>query len=206
MIQLFFNRAINKFYYLIGRRLDSLFISRENVPIIISNNCWGAGIYQNLKMQYITPFVGLYILPDDYVKLVKGFERYINAEIIISKVDDYPIGKLDDITIYFLHYSNAEEAKIKFARRMKRLKKELGKRNLLFKFCDVDFTNEDSFELISSFHHHASVHGSAISFSKSQLDIDNNFRVNGIKTPNGVELFNQRYKYLVFFKFIKSLR
>ena len=36
---------------------------------VVSNNCWGAHIYQALGVPYATPFVGLFIPPADYLEL-----------------------------------------------------------------------------------------------------------------------------------------
>jgi uncharacterized protein (DUF1919 family) len=38
---------------------------------IVSNNCWGAHIYQNLGEPYRTPFVGLFLAPECYLRLLK---------------------------------------------------------------------------------------------------------------------------------------
>ena len=37
---------------------------------LISNNCWGAHIYQDLGIAYETPFVGPFLDPDSYLNLL----------------------------------------------------------------------------------------------------------------------------------------
>lgn len=76
---------------------------------IISNNCWGGHVYQDLDLEYLTPFVGLYFHLPCYLKLLKNFEHYMNQQLtftdksIYEKADSkreenyYPLGKLDDI-------------------------------------------------------------------------------------------------------------
>lgn len=48
---------------------------------IISNNCWGAFVYQKFNLQYNTPFVGLFLFAPDYIKLLKNFENMINNKL-----------------------------------------------------------------------------------------------------------------------------
>ncbi|HEU6731117.1 TPA: DUF1919 domain-containing protein, partial [Streptococcus pneumoniae] len=52
---------------------------------IISNNCVGGLIYRQLGFQYRTPFVGLFILPDDYYKLTKHFRYYMEQELVFEE-------------------------------------------------------------------------------------------------------------------------
>lgn len=52
---------------------------------IVSNNCVGGLIYKQLGFQYRTPFVGLFILPDDYYKLTKDFRYYMEQELVFEE-------------------------------------------------------------------------------------------------------------------------
>ena len=107
---------------------------------VISNNCWGAGIYQDLKIGYNTPFVGLFLYAQDYIALLQDF-RHVMAmplEIRRSRFGDrkYPVGALGDIEIHFLHYATGDEAITKWTARTARLPKD---DNALFiKICDRD--------------------------------------------------------------------
>lgn len=102
---------------------------------IISNNCWGGHVYRYFNMEYLSPTIGLYFYAHDYIKFCQNLKHYINSELKFityteSKYCDdlvahgnttCPIGKLDDIEIVFLHYSNAEEALKKWNRRKERI-------------------------------------------------------------------------------------
>ena len=48
---------------------------------IISNNCSGARIQQDLKMQYQSPTINLQILPEEYPKFCKNLKRYLSCNI-----------------------------------------------------------------------------------------------------------------------------
>ena len=115
---------------------------------IISNNCWAGWVYRRYNIEYKTPTVGLFIMPDDYIIFLKDLKKYINMDVKFIKPEDskykkyisskdkrfgdYPIGKLNDIEIHFLHYKSPEEAYEKWNRRKRRINYE----NLIVKFND----------------------------------------------------------------------
>ena len=125
---------------------------------IISNNCWGGGVYEDLNIPYKTPFVGLFIMAPDYIKLLKNLKYYISLPLTFveeSKYERinieregqhgfYPIGKLEDIEIFFMHYASKEEALEKWERR----KARINWNNLYIKLCDNDFC---TYELAKEF-------------------------------------------------------
>lgn len=108
---------------------------------IISNNCWGGMIYSKYGLKYQSPTVGLYILGHDFVKLCSDWKAYFNKELEfiswesstqyanLKGKDPYPVAKLGDIEIYFMHYHSEEEARQKWERRRKRINPE----HMLFK-------------------------------------------------------------------------
>lgn len=123
---------------------------------IISNNCFAGWVYRTYNLPYNTPTVGLFIMPECYLKFVISLKYYIdkNIEFIkpneskykeyleknVSKFGHYPIGKLEDIEIHFLHYKTEEEAKEKWERR----KKRINYNKIIFKFNDQNgCTKED---------------------------------------------------------------
>ncbi|MBO7913689.1 DUF1919 domain-containing protein [Vibrio sp. G41H] len=202
---LVYSKVKKRIISLIGIAIDRYFINEDNCPVIISNNCWGSGLYKNIRVEYLTPFVGLYILPKDYVALVKDFDLFLNSKMHYHMGLKYPIGNVNGVTIHFLHYRSVNEAKDKFSRRLSRMKSELNNNRLLvFKFCDVDFADDDNEKLIYDFHKYADLHGKSISFSRSDIQLRNSFKVNHKKTPNGIELFNNRYAYKNFHKVLKQ--
>ena len=116
---------------------------------IVSNNCYAGWIYRYFDLPYKTPTVGLFIMPDDYIKLVYNLKYYFNEASLKfiepntskykvdisereSRFGSYPIGLLDDIEIHFLHYKTKEEAYSKWVRRLKRFNWD----NVIIKFSD----------------------------------------------------------------------
>ena len=133
---------------------EGLFAKRRGASLkkkkftIISNNCWGGYIYRVFNSQYQSPTVGLFIMPNDYIKFVNNLEHYIkdcklsfikpeeshNYKELLGheKFGEYPIGVLDDVEICFMHYKTEKEALEKWTRRCKRIAWD----NLIIKFCD----------------------------------------------------------------------
>jgi uncharacterized protein (DUF1919 family) len=113
---------------------------------IVSNNCWGAEIYKELGIAYNTPFVGLYLFPEDYIQLLKNLHKYLNTKLIftdkskylVANIDrqtsKYPIGLLNDVEIHFKHYKSQNEARNKWERRIKRVNYD----SLFVEFSDRD--------------------------------------------------------------------
>jgi uncharacterized protein (DUF1919 family) len=99
-----------------------------DVPFcIISDDCWGAEVYRHLNRAYNTPFVGLMVGPDDYLRLLADLERYLAQPMTFR--DEwghfagrrYPVGLLDDVELHLLHYGSTEEAAEKWKRRVARI-------------------------------------------------------------------------------------
>lgn len=118
---------------------------------IISNNCWGSFIYQKYGLKYRTPTVGLYILGHDFVKISENWKYYFSLDLEfiawenasyyseLKNAKPYPVAKLGDIEIYFMHYHSEEEAREKWKRRVKRINPE----HMLFKLSQREECSEN---------------------------------------------------------------
>ena len=121
---------------------------------IISNNCWGGFIYQKYGLEYQTPTIGLFFLGDDYVKFCSKLDEYLSKPIEfvpwessrlypeLKEVKPYPIGKLGDIEVYFMHYHSEKEALEKWERRKTRINRE----RLLFKLSQRECCSKEDVE------------------------------------------------------------
>lgn len=104
-------------------------------PSIISNNCLGGFISQDLDLPYLSPIAGLYFFFPDYIEFLSDLEANITSDITFVKESKYllgnqriaqakhtyPVGLLNGkFEIHFLHYKNAKEAEIKWSRRLDR--------------------------------------------------------------------------------------
>ncbi|MDR0560941.1 MAG: DUF1919 domain-containing protein [Prevotellaceae bacterium] len=124
---------------------------------IIANNCIAGFLYQKYGIKYYSPTIGLQFPQDDFVKFCSNFEHYINCELeeSIEKKQDiftslggdeinFPVGMIDDLTIFFQHYNDFDDAKKKWELRKKRINYD----KLFFIFVAYDDT---SIEVLKSF-------------------------------------------------------
>ena len=104
---------------------------------IISNNCSGARMQQDLRMQYCSPTIILQILPEEYPRFCKYLKYYMQAELkeytefsdrhhkqmvkLLGREPYFPCGILDDVAILFQHYDTFQDAKEKWERRKARI-------------------------------------------------------------------------------------
>lgn len=127
------------------------FLAGDTKFAIISNNCWGAHVYQKLRIPFASPFIGLFILPNDYIDLCENFFELIGGDLAFIRSSGspavnawrdaakltYPIGLLGGrIEINFQHYASDEEAAAKWRRRCARITSS--PERLFFKFDDRD--------------------------------------------------------------------
>lgn len=125
---------------------------------IISNNCWGGAIYQKYGLAYRSPTAGLYLLGHDFVKFAERLEHYMTCELefmpweessyyeVIKDNKPYPVARLADIEIYFMHYPTEKEAAEKWYRRVKRINHE----RILFKLSQREGCSKEDVEKFMS--------------------------------------------------------
>jgi uncharacterized protein (DUF1919 family) len=122
-----------------------------NPPTIIANNCWAGAAYQDLGVSYHSPFVGLFLFPSCYIKLLTDLRHYLESPLTFTthsrypwvnqarqRGQVYPIGLLNrQVELHFVHYATPQDAWDKWTRRVKRMDLSHPER-FFFKFCDRD--------------------------------------------------------------------
>lgn len=90
-------------------------LSNKNFSLI-SNNCNGTFILHDLNLRYTTPTINLYIPPSDFIRFCSRLSHYLSLEIDFIQEEgvECPIGILEDVKIYFVHYKSDNEARIKW--------------------------------------------------------------------------------------------
>lgn len=104
---------------------------------LISNNCWGGWVYRYFNLPYSSPTVGCFFLAEDYVRFVSDLKTYMSEELVFISPNDthrageaagyielfgqYPIGRIRDVDIHFLHYKDEAEAYEKWNKRKERM-------------------------------------------------------------------------------------
>lgn len=131
----FIKRAERKYYLYHKRRK-----LKNHNPTVLSSNCNGAMILHDMRCCFNSPMVNLYVLPEDFLKLLAEPMRYFREELVEIETDrDFPVGRVLDITIYFMHYKSFEEAKGKWCERAKRVNMD----NLFVMMTEKDGCTEE---------------------------------------------------------------
>lgn len=124
--------AVIKMNQYIKKSINRMKLRNKNFTII-SNNCWGGFVYQMFGLKYTSPTIGLFFIGSDYVKFCEKLEYYTSVDLkfipfeesknysLINNGLKYPVGILDDIEVYFMHYKSEEEAKEKWEKRCQRI-------------------------------------------------------------------------------------
>ncbi len=109
-------------------------ITNENFTIF-SSNCWGGTVYEDLKIPYQTPTVGLFFYAPCFITLLKDLKNIVGGKLEFIKTSKYqeantylehnnfyPIGLLNnEVEIHFLHYKTEEDAREKWESRKERI-------------------------------------------------------------------------------------
>ena len=125
------------YYRKIRSKIQILFRNKRNIklrkriknatPSIICDNCTAGVIYHDLGLKFMSPTINLYMYPDDYLKFISNIIYSLSCDIIElnekgnDEGEEFPIGIIDDIKVYFMHYRSFDEDKIKWIERSKRV-------------------------------------------------------------------------------------
>ena len=174
--------------------------------VLISNNCWGYELYQSLRREYTTPFVGLYVYPSCYVRILRSKfpDRLFIADFghrsrYLPDPTSYPIGYLaDDEEVHFLHYRSIDEARKKWHRRLERMRAALQLRDarLAIKMCDrdgckdLDLTEFHRLPFATKLSLGVAPHG-----AQNHLAVPDLREHNAPSVVDGARLYKHRYRY-----------
>lgn len=106
-------------------------------PTIIASNCVGTIIYSDMGIPWTTPTINLMISMPDFIKFVQNLKWYMEQELYFPEEQsplEYPVARLGDIRIYFVHYESKEEAVRKWNTRKERIDWD----NLFIIGCEKD--------------------------------------------------------------------
>ena len=106
---------------------------------VLSQNCIGGVFYHDMGLQFTSPMINLYMTGKDFVSFVLNLDYYLSLKLRMTWGEEYPIGYLDDVAIYFMHYDTCQEAEAEWEKRKKRIIRD----NIIVLCTDmVDFTDE----------------------------------------------------------------
>lgn len=111
---------------------------------VISANCVGAFILHDLHQPFNSPFVNLYLSPQDFLRYLQNMDFYRTQPLTFVQTEkSYPVGKLADLEIHFMHYHSEQEANEKWQLRTLRMKLD----NLFIMMTDRDGVTEKDIQL-----------------------------------------------------------
>lgn len=106
---------------------------------VLSQNCIGGVFYHDMGLQFTSPMINLYMSGNDFVDFVLNLDYYLSLKLRMTWREEYPIGYLDDVAIYFMHYHTCQEAEAEWEKRKTRIIRD----NIVVLCTDmVDFTDE----------------------------------------------------------------
>ena len=94
---------------------------RQNEISVISQNCIGGVFSHDMGQEFRSPTINLYITAADFIKFVNNLEHYLAADLMLRWGEEYPIGKVDDVELQFMHYDTCQQARDAWERRKKRV-------------------------------------------------------------------------------------
>ena len=135
--------AVNKFQrFFINRSLQRKLTNQGMT--VISANCVGAFILHDLHQPFNSPFVNLYLSPQDFLRYLQNMDFYLTQPLTFVKTEkSYPVGKLADLEIHFMHYHSDQEANEKWQLRTSRMNFD----NLFIMMTDRDGVTEKDIQL-----------------------------------------------------------
>lgn len=126
---------------LIGFDFDKYREIRKNPPTIFAPNCWGGVTYNKLCLRFDSPFINMFVRPDDYIKFLANPKHYLGCELQFREMQwenilkrDFPVAECDDILLNFNHYVSFDDANDAWKRR----KERINWNNLFVMFYDED--------------------------------------------------------------------
>ncbi len=156
-LTLFFKKLVEYSKQQIRRKLRKIFVCKKQRKSlhnhsfsIISSTCNGGVITSELGEQFRTPTINLWFEPGDYLKLINNLKYYMSLDVkeVKNNFYSYPVGRIGDITVYFMHYHTFEDAREKWNKRKQRINYD----NLYFMMAEKDNCTAEqveAFEIIA---------------------------------------------------------
>lgn len=122
----FVKNLLKKIWQINRKRVTSKY--RANIHnkdfTIFASNCIGGLLYHDLGLQFNSPLINLYLDSEDFIKFCEDPKKYLAMDFVECNDypdRDYPIGRLGDIDVNFVHYKTLEEGVQKWKERAQRI-------------------------------------------------------------------------------------
>ena len=116
-------------------------IINKNVTIV-SSFCGGGTLYHDIGAKFLSPTINLAMDGPDFCTFCENLEHYLSGDLVEVKTEQvpYPVGRIEDVEIRFVHYKSFEEAKKKWYERAARVDLD----NILIMAHDRDGMNDEA--------------------------------------------------------------
>ena len=168
---------------------------------VIASNCNGGFILSDLGVKFNTPTINLFLYPEDFLNFVSNIKENLKYELIKETSDcEYPVGRLNNIKIHFMHYKTFEEAKRKWDLRKCRINYE----NLFIMCTDRDGCTYDQIKRFNEL-----PYKNKVMFTHKQYpEFKSCYYIEGFENEESVGILsdyigNTSKRYLHKFNFIK---
>ena len=133
---------------------------------LLTSNCIGGIISNELGEKFLSPTVNTRIDPLDFIKFVANLREYLSLDLVfVDAVESFPVAKLGDVLINFVHYKTREEAETKWMER----KKRINWNNVWIITNDVGGLSEKDIEMLKSINY---ARGIALFSTRKYYDAD----------------------------------
>ena len=90
---------------------------------IFSNNCLGAVFYHDAGLEFTSPLINTAMDGKDFIKFISDPRHYLscNMEFFSWPGRNFPIARIEDVEVNFVHYSTKEECVEAWNRRAQRI-------------------------------------------------------------------------------------
>jgi uncharacterized protein (DUF1919 family) len=168
---------------------------------IISDDCWGAEFYRQMRIPYRTPTVGLWIEPRTYIDFVVNLRKTDASKLkFVASSSSYPMGITPYAELHFLHYHDGPEAEKKFQRRFIRM--DFSRLRVKIDFGKAGYTSSDVLRW-NSLRLPNSVAFYRRNTPAADLGVHNGVLVDDWN-PNGALMFNITRKYFDVYRWCES--
>ncbi len=123
--------SLRMFYSVLRKKLRSVFILGQKkkkltntTPTIISSDCTGGSVYNELNLQFRSPTINMFFLASDFIRFCSDIRYWVDQPMIEIESDlPYPVATLgkDGIKLFLVHYNSVEEAQEKWNARKERM-------------------------------------------------------------------------------------
>lgn len=186
-------RAIRKIF---RNKYERKKLENKNFTII-SQNCIGSIMYHDLGLKFLSPTINMLFSPTDFIKFLEHINEYLSENVEFLDTDnEYPVGRIKDITINFVHYKNNEEATKKWNER----KKRINWNNIYIIACDDNMSDEDvkKFSNMSQYRNKILFTNNKEHLIKDSIYINNIFEKADARLLNFCDITGKRYYQKVF--------